>query len=64
MIKGDLYRWKHSGGFFIILGIKEDLPSVYEEEGEPLRFLCFGLEEIVEEWDYSSFVYENAEKIG
>jgi hypothetical protein len=63
--KGDLFRFKsevYHNDLFIILGKKEDLPYVDGKYGEPFKYLV--LETSEEGWDYSSFIFEQAEKIG
>ena len=63
--KGDLFRFKsevYHNDLFIILGKKEDLVGVDRKYGEPFRYLV--LETSEEGWDYSSFIFEQAEKIG
>ena len=63
--KGDLFRFKskvYHNDLFIILGKKEDLVGVDRKYGEPFRYLV--LETSEESWDYSSFIFEQAEKIG
>ena len=63
--KGDLFRFKsevYHNDLFIILGKKEDLVGVDRKYGEPFRYLM--LETSEEDWDYSSFIFEQAEKIG
>ena len=63
--KGDLFRFKsevYHNDFFIILGKKEDLSYVDGMYGEPFRYLV--LETGKEGWDYSSFIFEQAEKLG
>lgn len=63
--KGDLFRFKsevYHNDLFIILGKREDLLGFDETQGEPVRYLV--LETGKEGWDYSSFIFEQAEKIG
>ena len=63
--KGDLFRFKskvYHNDLFIILGKKEGLPYVDGKYGEPFKYLV--LETSEEGWNYSSFIFEQAEKIG